>query len=94
MGLLSVPGFSYLRRVMGLMNLVTGYRSEVVEAAAKLALTVENPISTHLFKHMLESVRKQEEESVLVEGLPLSDETESFMRPAEYFIREGGRING
>ncbi len=93
-GLLSVPGFSYLRRVMGLMNLVTGYRSEVVEAAAKLALTVENPISTHLFKHMLESVRKQEEESTLVQGLPLSDETESFMRPAEYFIREGGRING
>jgi hypothetical protein len=33
-GLLSVPGFSYLRRAMGLRDLVKGYRFEVVEAAA------------------------------------------------------------
>ena len=93
-GLLSVPGFSYLRRVMGLRELVKGYPFEVVEAAATLALTLDKPITTHLFKHMLESLRKQEDEAALVEGLPLSEQTESFMRSADYFIREGARASG
>lgn len=93
-GLLSVPGFSYLRRVIGLRELVKGYRFEVVEAAATIALTLEKPITTHLFKHMLESLRKEQDEVALVEGLPLSEETEGFMRSADYFIQEGASVNG
>ena len=79
---------------MGLRDLVKGYRFEVVEAAASVALTLEKPITTHLFKHMLETVRKEQDEVALVEGLPLSDQTESFMRSADYFIQEGARASG
>jgi transposase len=85
--LLSVPGFSYLRRVMGLRQAVQGYSVEVVEQAAKLALKLDRPIHTHLFRHMLESIRKEQEEAPSLEGLPLSDTTESFMRSADYFFR-------
>ena len=92
-GLLSVPGFSYLRRAMGLRDLVKGYRFEVVEAAASVALTLEKPITTHLFKHMLETVRKAEDDAALLEGLPLSEQTESFMRSANYFRQEGARAS-
>lgn len=84
-GLLSVPGFSYLRRVQGLHQTAKGYPFEVVEAAAKLALTLEKSVNTHLFKHMLEQVRQEQQESPSLEGLPLSAETESFMRTADYF---------
>jgi transposase len=93
-GLLSVPGFSYLRRAIGLRELVKGYRFEVVEAAATVALTLGKPVTTHLFKHMLETVRKAEDEAVLLEGLPLSEQTESFMRSADYFLQEGARASG
>ena len=90
-GLLSVPGFSYLRRVMGLLDTVKGYRFEEVEAAATIALTLEKPVTTHLFRHMLQNVRTQQ--AVPLEGLPLSSETESYMRPAAYFLQEGGEAH-
>jgi transposase len=86
MNLLSVPGFSYLRRVMGLRETVQGYSREVVEQAATLALTLDRPITTHLFRHMLEAIRKEHDEAPLMEGLPLSQGTESFMRGADYFF--------
>lgn len=84
--LLSVPGFSYLRRVMGLRQTAAGYRVEIVEQAAALALKLDRPIDTHLFRHMLESIRKQQDEASALEGLPLSETTESFMRSADYFF--------
>lgn len=87
-GLLSVPGFSYLRRVLGLRDAVKGYSFEVVEHAAKRALSLDGPINTHLFRHMLESIRKEQQEAPSLEGLPLSQTTESFMRSADYFRRE------
>jgi hypothetical protein len=43
---------------------------------------------------MLETVRKTEDEVVLLEGLPLSEQTESFMRSADYFLQEGARASG
>jgi transposase len=87
-GLLSVPGFSYLRRVMGLRQLVKGYSTDIVAQAARLALSLQRPITTPLFRHMLESLRKDKEQSTSLEGLPLSEMTESFMRSADYFLRE------
>ena len=84
-GLLSVPGFSYLRRVLGLRDTVKGYSFEVVEQAAKCALKLDRPINTHLFRHILESIRREHEEAPSLEGLPLSETTESFMRSADYF---------
>jgi hypothetical protein len=83
--LLSVPGFSYMRRVLGLRDVAKGYSVEVVEHAAKRALVLDKPINTHLFRHMLESVRKEQQEDASLEGLPLSQTTESFMRSADYF---------
>ena len=90
--LLSVPGFSYLRRVMGLMDAVRGYRFEEVEAASAIAATLPKPVTTQLFRHMLQNVRTQD--SAPLEGLPLSSETESYMRPAAYFLKEGGEARG
>lgn len=86
-GLLSVPGFSYLRRVQGLQQTAKAYRFEIVEVAARLALTLEKPVNTHLFKHMCERIRTEWDEAVSFEGLPLSAETESFMRPPDYFLQ-------
>ena len=83
--LLSVPGFSYMRRVLGLRDVAKGYGVDVVEHAAKRALALDKPINTHLFRHMLESVRKEQQEDASLEGLPLSQTTESFMRSADYF---------
>ena len=51
--LLSVPGFSYMRRVLGLRDVAKGYSFGVVEHAAKRALALDKPINTHLFRHML-----------------------------------------
>lgn len=85
-GLLSVPGFSYLRRVMGLREAVKGYTFAIVERAARVALTLDKPVTTRLFKHMLESMRTEEQQSASCDGLPLSEETERFMRPASYFL--------
>jgi transposase len=84
-GLLSVPGFSYMRRVLGLRDVAKGYSFEVVEHAAKRALALDKPINTHLFRHMLESIRREQQEAPSLEGLPLSQTTESFMRSADYF---------
>jgi hypothetical protein len=80
-----VPGFSYMRRVLGLRDVAKGYSVEVVEHAAKRALALDKPINTHLFRHMLESIRKEQQEAPSLEGLPLSQTTESFMRSADYF---------
>jgi hypothetical protein len=87
-GLLSVPGFSYLRRVMGLRESVKGYSVELVERAARCALTLDRPITTALFRHMLESLRREQELASSLEGLPLSQTTESFMRSADYFLKD------
>jgi len=87
-GLLSVPGFSYLRRVLGLRDTVKGYSVEVVEQAAKCALKLDRPINTHLFRHILESIRRAQQEAPSLEGLPLSETTESFMRSADYFLSQ------
>jgi hypothetical protein len=89
-GLLSVPGFSYLRRVMGLREVAKGYSIDLVERAARLALTLDRPITTPLFRHMLESLRREQEQTASLEGLPLSQTTESFMRSADYFTSSGG----
>jgi hypothetical protein len=86
--LLSVPGFSYMRRVMGLRDLARGYSVELVEKAARRALRLERPITTGLFRHMLESLRREQDEMASREGLPLSATTESFMRAPTYFLRE------
>jgi hypothetical protein len=87
-GLLSVPGFSYLRRVMGLRELAKTYRPELVAQAARLALSLERPVTTVLFRHMLESLRKDQEQVASLEGLPLSETTESYMRTADYFLNQ------
>jgi transposase len=96
-GLLSVPGFSYLRRVMGLREVAKPYSVDLVERAARLALTLDRPITTALFRHMLESLRREQDQAASLEGLPLSQTTESFMRSADYFTgcqRERETANG
>jgi hypothetical protein len=85
-GLLSVPGFSYLRRVLGLNHCVKGYSVAVVTQAATLALQLDRPITTQLFQHMLESIHNERHEAPSLDGLPLSATTESFMRSADYFL--------
>lgn len=84
-GLLSVPGFSYLRRVIGLRETARSYTFPVVERASRRALALDRPITTHLFRQMLESIKREEQEELLQEGLPMSQTTESFMRSADYF---------
>jgi transposase len=86
-GLLSVPGFSYLRRVQGLEKAARDYPFAAVQEAARLALTLEGPVNTHQFAHMLERIRQEQEEAPRFEGLPLSEATESFMRTADYFLQ-------
>lgn len=89
--LLSVPGFSYLRRVMGLRDLARTYSPGLVAQAATLALSLDRPITTALFRHMLESFRKDQEQAASLEGLPLSEATESYMRSADYFLSHDER---
>jgi transposase len=91
-GLLSVPGFSYLRRVLGLRNCSKDYSVDVVKQAATLALQLDRPITTQLFRHMLESIHREKQEAPSLEGLPLSATTESFMRSAEYFLPEAQEV--
>jgi hypothetical protein len=86
--LLSVPGFSYLRRVMGLREAVKGYSPDLVEQAARLALSLDRPITVPLLRSMLESLRREKELAASLEALPVSDTTESFMRRADYFFRD------
>ena len=83
--LLSVPGCQALVARSIESEVAKGYGVDVVEHAAKRALALDKPINTHLFRHMLESVRKEQQEDASLEGLPLSQTTESFMRSADYF---------
>jgi hypothetical protein len=73
---------------MGLREAVKGYSPDLVEQAARLALSLDRPITVPLLRSMLESLRREKELAASLEALPVSDTTESFMRRADYFFRD------
>lgn len=67
------------RRALGLLNFSPKYPSELLEAAAKVA--IPNKIHVpQLFKRLLEKLHAPKD------GIPISGETQELLRSAEYFI--------
>jgi len=89
--ILSPHAFLNLRRAQGLVSLATHYPHEIVEAAAERALTLRSPIGYRTFKHILEALMR--DHSLPNEELELSPETESFVRPMDYFTHNTGDTN-
>lgn len=81
--ILSVHAFMNMRRAQGLIRSTEFYPYSIITEAAKIALDDYKRITPKLFSAILEDINthnKQEEE------LPLSGETSSFIRSADYFI--------
>jgi len=69
-----------LRKALGLVSLADTFEPEQLEAAASLALSARI-VRYKDFKQLLEEPASHEEEPI-----PISSETASFVRSAEYFI--------
>jgi len=67
------------RRALGLLNFYPKYPTALLEAAAEVAMANQIFVP-QLFKRLLEKLAAPQE------PLPLSAETQEFVRPAEYFI--------
>jgi hypothetical protein len=86
--ILSLHAYLNLRRAQGLVSLATHYPREIVDAAAERALTFRSPMGYKTFKHILEALMR--DRSMLGDELDLSLETESFVRPMDYFTHNTG----
>jgi len=67
------------RRALGLLNFSPKYSAALLEATAQIAIP-NQVYPPRLFKRLLEKLRTPEE------PLPISAETQEFIRPAEYFL--------
>jgi hypothetical protein len=86
--ILSLHAYLNLRRAQGLVSLATHYPREIVDAAAERALTFRSPMGYKTFKHILDALMR--DRSMLGDELDLSLETESFVRPMDYFTHNTG----
>lgn len=89
--ILSLHAFLNLRRAQGLVSLAALYPHEIVEAAAQRAMTLRKGIGYKTFKYILEALMR--DRSLPSDELELSLETESFMRPMDYFTHNTGDTN-
>lgn len=81
--ILSPHAYMNMRRAQGLVSLATNYPHDIVETAAARALTLRTPIAYRSFKLILEALTRVQ--AVLDDELQLSLETQSFVRPMDYF---------
>lgn len=89
--ILSLHAYMNLRRAQGLVTLATHYPHEIVETAAERALAFRSPVGYKPFKHMLEALMR--DHSSPPDELQLSLETQSFVRPMDYFTHTTGETN-
>jgi len=89
--ILSPHAFINLRRAQGLVSLAAHYPHQIVETAAERALSCRSRIGYKTFKHILEALMR--DHSAPTDELELSLQTESFVRPVEYFIHHTGDTN-
>jgi len=81
-GILTPHAYMNLRRAQGVIIIAEGYPQALVERAARGITPVEVKSPKH-FRAFIEKLRSIEEEEPA--ELPLSDETRSFLRPADYY---------
>lgn len=72
-----------LRRAQGLLAMTNKYDPVLIEEAAGIALFYDGSITPKHFKHITERLIEEKEEVTL--ELPLSDQTQSFIRPNTYY---------
>lgn len=84
--LLTPHAFINLRRAQGIISVAEKYPSLLVEKAAYKALNRRRTPHPKEFKKLIETLKKQKEEDLFDNQITLSEETNSFLRKAEYFI--------
>ncbi|MEO8167534.1 MAG: IS21 family transposase [bacterium] len=89
--ILSLHAYMNLRRAQGLVTLASRYPREVVETAARHALTFRSTVGYKSFKHLMEALIKDTSDSG--DELQLSLETQSFVRSMDYFTHNTGDTN-
>ena len=83
--LLTPHAFINLRRAQGIISVAEKYPSSLVEKAACAALKHRRTPHPKDFKKLIETTKKLEEDSS-DNRVALSEETNSFLRKAEYFV--------
>jgi hypothetical protein len=74
-----------MRRAQGVLVIAEAYPRELIERAARGITPAEIKSPKH-FRAFIEKLRSiEDEEAHAAVGLPLSEETRSFVRPAGYF---------
>ncbi len=81
--LLQQHAFIKLRCAQGLISMTNKYDLVHVEEAAGIALFFDGSMTPKYFKQIIERLIEEQEE--LTMELPLSDETQSFIRPDDYY---------
>lgn len=84
-GILTPHAYLNIRRAQGVLTLARGYPPELIERAARNITPAQIKSPKH-FRAFIEKLRSMDdEERHSGAGVPLSDETRSFVRPPGYF---------
>ena len=83
--LLTPHAFINLRRAQGIISIAEKYPGLLVEKAACEALNRRRTPHPKDFKKLIETIKKGEED-LFDNQITLSEETNSFIREAEYFV--------
>lgn len=85
-GILTPHAYMNIRRAQGVLAIAEGYPRELIERSARGITPAEVKSPKH-FRAFIEKLRSMEdEEAHSGRGVPLSDETRSFVRPTDYFL--------
>lgn len=83
--ILTPHAYMNMRRAQGLLTIAEAYPGELIERSARGITPAEVKSPKH-FRAFVEKLRSiEDEEAHAAAGLPLSEETQSFVRPADYF---------
>jgi transposase len=84
-GILTPHAYMNMRRAQGVLTLAEAYPQELIERAARGITPVEVKSPKHFRAFVEKLCSIENEEAYAAVGLPLSEETRSFVRPADYF---------
>jgi len=85
--ILSPHAFINMRKAQGILSVAEKHSIEAVSRASMEALMNHRVVTPKIFLSLIENQPETEEQlTISRESVPLGEETQSFIRKAEYFI--------
>jgi hypothetical protein len=81
--ILSPHAFINMRKAQGVIRIASSFPKDTIEEASRIAMDNYKRITPKLFSLIIEEINTS---SMQEEALPISGETSSFIRNADYFI--------